>query len=247
MEWYDDETFWIDVYPFMFPESRMERAEEDTEELVELTCIRNGRVLDLCCGPGRFSAAFARRGFEVTGVDVTTCLLNMAKQRAAVENMDIEWVLCDMREFVREEYYDLVLSMFTSFGYFQEHEQNMKVLRNMRDSLRSDGKAVIDVMGKEILASIFRRVSVEEHEDGSILVQKHVIRDGWRMIGNDWLLLDDSGLRGRWKFSHWIYSAAELEAMLLEAGFFRVDVYGTICGTPYDDTARRLIAVAMTD
>ena len=74
-------------------------------------------------------------------------------------------------------------------------------------------------MGKETLASIFNQVTDEETDEGLLLIQRHRIEDGWNRIENDWLLIDDGSVLGRCKFSHWIYSAAEIKNMLLDAGF----------------------------
>ncbi|MCD4848025.1 MAG: class I SAM-dependent methyltransferase, partial [Candidatus Aegiribacteria sp.] len=103
MEWFEEENFWHELYPFMFPESRMEKAEEDSDSLIKLTGITEGDILDLCCGPGRFSIAMARRGFTVTGVDRTESLLEIAGRRTSLEDLSIEWVLEDMRSFVRPD------------------------------------------------------------------------------------------------------------------------------------------------
>jgi len=244
MKWFEDEEFWSSVYPFMFPDSRMERAEDGADAIMGITGISDGDVLDLCCGPGRFSIAMARRGFSVTGVDRTEYLLRMASERAALEGMDIEWVPEDMLHFLRPCSFDLVLSMFTSFGYFDSHDDNMKVLCNIHDSLRPGGQLVLEIMGKENLAAIFLDASTDELEDGSLLIQKHRVEDGWRKIHNDWMIVDGLEVRGRWQLSHWIYSAMELESMLLEAGFDFISAFGGLDRSPYDDSARRLLIVA---
>ncbi len=247
MEWFEDENFWRDLYPFMFPDSRMEKAEEDSDSLIELTGITDGDVLDLCCGPGRFSIAMARRNFTVTGVDRTEYLLEMARRKAFLEDLSVEWVLEDMHSFIRPDSFDLTLCMFTSFGYFEKHEDNMRVLHNIRDSLRQGGKLVLELMGKEVLASIFSPISTDELENGTLLVQKHRIEDGWRKIHNEWLIIEDDRVKNRWKFSHWLYSAAELEDMLQVAGFSELQIYGNIHGMPYDSDATRLVAVAAAE
>lgn len=244
MEWFEKSDFWELTYPFMFPETRIDKAEQDVLSVLNLSGINEGHILDLCCGPGRFSVPLARMGFSVTGVDSTAFLLDIARNRASVEEVEIELVHEDMRVFCRPGAYDLALSMFTSFGYFKEHSDNMKVLVNLNESLRQDGKLVIEIMGKETLASIFHPVTDEETDEGLLLIQRHRIDDGWNRIGNDWLLIENEKILGRWKFSHWIYSATELKRMLEEAGFSNVDIYGNLEGGPYNSESGRLIAVA---
>lgn len=244
MEWYLRSDFWELTFPFMFPPSRIEKAEKDAVSLVSLSARDSGNVLDLCCGPGRFAIPLARMGFEVTGVDSTEFLLDIAGNRASLEDLSIEWVRADMRDYLRESSFDLVISMFTSFGYFSHRGDNMTVLRNARESLRPGGSMIMETMGKEVLASVFSPVTCEETEDGRMLIQRHSISDDWTMIENDWILLQDRTLLGRWKFSHWIYSGEELRGMLLEAGFAGVQLYGDLRGSPYGSDASRLVAVA---
>ena len=77
-EWFEDESFWIDLYPFMFPEERFAAAKEEVEKAIRLLDFKGSSVLDLCCGPGRCSLVLAERGLTVTGVDRTEFLLEKA-------------------------------------------------------------------------------------------------------------------------------------------------------------------------
>ncbi|MCK5115212.1 MAG: class I SAM-dependent methyltransferase [Candidatus Aegiribacteria sp.] len=247
MKWFENSDFWELTYPFMFPETRIEKAEEDALSLLKLTGFEKGDILDLCCGPGRFAIPLARMGYSVTGVDATDYLLELAMCRASLENVEVEWVKEDMRRFRRSGSYDLILNMFTSFGYFQDHSDNMRVLENINGSLRQGGKFVIEIMGKETLASIFHPVTDCETEEGLLLIQRHRIEEGWNRIENDWLLIDKEIVLGRWKFSHWVYSATELKNMLRDTGFSNVEVYGDLEGAPYNSESGRLIAVSTAD
>ena len=61
-----------------------------------------------------------------------------------------------MRSFCRPEAFDVVLNMYSSLGYFEDIEEDKQVLKNIYRSLKNKGKLLIDLMGKEILARIFR-------------------------------------------------------------------------------------------
>lgn len=61
-EWFADESFWLALYPFLFPEERFAVAAAQVEKLLALTDIRGGVVLDLCCGPGRHTTVLAQKG-----------------------------------------------------------------------------------------------------------------------------------------------------------------------------------------
>src|SRR5262249_27769241 len=111
-EWFDDDSFWRELYPFLFPEQRIAGAHEQVSKALALAKPVGKSVLDLCCGPGRCSIALAKKGFSVTGVDKTEYLLEKARARARIAKAKIEWVQADMRDFVRPGSFDLVLSMF---------------------------------------------------------------------------------------------------------------------------------------
>ena len=113
-EWFDNETFWMEMYSYLFPEERFAAAEEQIDEIFELVNFQGVTVLDLCCGPGRHSIALAKRGIQVTGVDRTAFFLERAKEKAQAEGVNIEWVLEDMRNFVHTYVIEEIDKDFTS-------------------------------------------------------------------------------------------------------------------------------------
>ncbi|HVM62730.1 MAG TPA: methyltransferase domain-containing protein [Verrucomicrobiae bacterium] len=242
-EWFENEAFWRELYPYMFDERRFSVTDAEVRGIVKLTGVRRGAVLDLCCGPGRHSVALAKRGFQVTGVDRTRFLLNKARQRARAARVRVEFIESDMRDFVRAGAYRLVLSLFTSFGYFDKKDEDRRVLRNIFTSLKSNGVCVIDLMGKERLAKIFVPTTSTKYPDGALLIQRHEAFDDWTRIRNEWMLV--KGNRARWfKFHHTVYSAQELKDRLLQAGFADVKLYGDFDSRPYGTDSPRLVAVA---
>lgn len=242
-EWFENETFWSELYPYMFDEQRFAAADEQVRKIIKLTGVRRGTVLDLCCGPGRHSVALAKRKFQVTGVDRTRFLLNKARQRAKSARVRVEFVRADMREFVRPASFNLVINLFTAFGYFDRKDDDRLVLRNICASLKPKGVCVIDVMGKERLAKGSATTTADRHADGSMLIQVHEIFDDWTRIRNEWILVKGNRAR-RFKFHHTIYSGQELKELLRAAGFADVKLYGDFDGQPYGLDAPRLIAVA---
>jgi SAM-dependent methyltransferase len=241
-EWFDNDAFWRDTYDFMFPPSRMEVAKDEVDKIIRLTKVKGKAALDLCCGPGRTSVALAKRRFAVTGVDRTKFLLDRARARARTAKVKIEFVQKDLRDFVRPDSFDLVLSMYTSFGYFETRDEDLSVLRNIHTSLRRGGAFLIDTISKERIAKIFLPSSVEEAPDGSLLVQRRKLIDDFTRASNEWIVVR-KGRAKSYKFSHRLYSGLELRDLMERAGFRRVRLYGSFDGTPFDNRAERLIAV----
>ena len=238
-EWFEDPTLWENMGPFMFHRQRLGGTPAEVDGLLSLLGLAGGaHVLDLCCGPGRHAAELARRGFRVTGVDLHPPYL----ERARRESEEIELVEADMRDFSREGAFDTVISMYTSFGYFEDPADDLKVARNMRASLKPGGKALIETVGKEVLARKFQPRAWHENEDGSIMLERRRICDDWSGVESEWILF-----RGAERSDHRIYtrlySAVEIRNLLHEAGFGDVSVFGALDGRPYDHEAERLVVV----
>lgn len=240
--WFEDESFWSEMYPFMFPEERFRLAEEQIEKVLTLVGYEEGTVLDLCCGPGRHSIALAKRGIQVTAVDRSEFLLRKAKEEAAKSNLEIEFVSDDMRHFVRSESFSLILNMLTSFGYFEDKEDDLKVLRNAYQSLKPEGAILIDIFGKELLARRYKATSSTECGDGVLLIQRHEICEDWTRCRNEWILVKDGTAR-TFMFQTRLYSGQEMKDILQRAGFEEVKVFGDLDGNKYGIDADRLIAV----
>jgi len=166
-----------------------------------------------------------------------------ARRKARAAKIKVEWIQMDMRDFARENVFDLVLSMFTSFGYFDDKDEDSLVLRNIFNSLRSGGVFLIDVMGKERLAKILQPTTSDILPSGTKLIQRHEIFDEWTRIQNEWILIRN-GRAKSFKFHHTIYSGQELRDRMTQVGFKDVRLYGNLDGDEYGPNALRLIAVA---
>lgn len=241
-EWFEDERFWSELYSYLFSEEKLSAAEDEINKIFDLVGFEGGKVLDLCCGPGRHTVVMAKKGCQVTAVDRTQFLLEKAQERARNEGVEVEWVLQDMRDFIRPNTYDLVLNMFTSFGYFENKQDDMKVLQNIHNSLKSGGVCFFEMMGKEVLAKIFHPTTSAKLPHGKLIVQRHEIFDEWSRIRNEWILIEDDHATS-FNFYHTVYSGQELKERLLQIGFAKVKLFGNLDGEEYGINASRLIAV----
>ncbi len=240
--WYEDDEFWQVVYPLLFHETQWANAPYEVDQILDMTGLEGETaVLDLCCGPGRHSLELARRGFQVTGVDQTASFLDEARRRANEEKLTVEWVQADMREFVRPNAFDAALLLFTSFGYFEEADDNRQVLVNIANSLKPGGNLVLEMQGKENLARMFLPKNWNEF-DGTFWLQERCIVNDWNQIQNRWIVIREDA-RFEYFLTHWLYSAGEITELLHDSGFSMVSVYGGPDKAPYDHTARGLFVV----
>ncbi len=240
--WHEDDSFWQTWGSHMFTPQRIANATEEINKVVNLLKIAPGdRILDLGCGIGRHSLELARRGFQVTGVDRTRSYLDQAKEQTGKESLDIEFIQDDMRMFSRADSYNSVISMYTSFGYFEDAEDDRKVVSNVFDSLKNEGTFLIETHGKETLARVFRERDWSE-EDGVIKIYERKVSQNWGWMWNRWIMLKGNE-RIENEISHRLYAATELIALLTDCGFSQADAFGNLDGDPYDHQAQRLIVV----
>jgi SAM-dependent methyltransferase len=243
-EWFDDDAFWIDQYAQMFSDERFAEAAQQVDQLVRLAAPAGQDVLDLGSGPGRFSIPLAQRGFHVTAVDRTPYLLEMGQKRAEAAGVTIEWVRQDMRDFARAGAFDLVISMMTSFGYFGERSDDLRVLRNILVSLRPGGRCLIDLKGKECVARTLQPTTADVSDDGTIRIKRSRVVDDWTRVCNELIVVREGQSRRTFRFDANLYSGQELRDRLESVGFEDVKLFGDLGGGEFGFEAERLIALA---
>ncbi|GAB4167600.1 MAG: class I SAM-dependent methyltransferase [Wenzhouxiangellaceae bacterium] len=243
-EWYRDEDFWRTFGPLMFDEAQFSEAAGIAPALIDRLGLVSGQaVLDLGCGPGRYALPLARAGLAVTAVDTSRQLLDELQRRADSEGLPVEAVIADMREFSRPEAFDAVLVMWTSFGYFADEDDHLRVLRRIRENLRPGGSLVLDLVGLETLCRTLEPVHLTEYPDGRLLVERPTLTDCNTRLDNEWLLIDGDRVLRR-HFSHRVWSAGEMACLIRQAGLALEAIDADFGHTPYDLEAERMIVFA---
>ena len=241
--WYEQDGFWEKVAPALFTSERILSAKQEAEQIVSLLELKPGvSICDLCCGVGRHSLELARQGLNVTGVDRTALYIEEAKNKAETEGLKIRFVQEDMRSFCEPNAFDVLINLLTSFGYFEDAADDKRVLENIYKSLKKGGKFLIDLMGKEVLARIFQEKRWRQ-EDSLIILEEAKISEDFSSVESHWIIITEDR-RDECRFSLRLYSAAELCELLKDCGFVKVKVYGDLSGSPYDQTAKRLVITA---
>ncbi len=244
-QWFEDDAFWERFYGPLFPEHRWIHAPDEVEQVLALAGAipPDAAVLDLCCGPGRHAVELARRGHAVTGVDRTRSFLDRAARFAEAREQRVEWVESEMLDFRCEGAFDLCVNLFTSFGYYEIDDDNLKVLKNVHASLKPGGKLIVDVTSKEWIAKNFLASSAHEMDEaGTVMVERRAIIDDFCRISNEWMIVSGDSVY-RHRLIHWIYSGRELKRMFLDAGFADVHLCGGLDGSDFGIRSRRLVAV----
>ncbi|MHC6204301.1 class I SAM-dependent methyltransferase [Breznakiellaceae bacterium SP9] len=252
-EWFADESFWQHYAPIMFDSSHWAEVPLVADGVTALSaldlyksaptvCSNPPRILDLCCGMGRISLELSRRGFAVTGVDLSESLLQTAREDAAYEGLELEFVQSDARGFKRPDFFDAAVNLYISFGYFDDEADDLRVAKNVYTSLKPGAAFIIETLGKEIAVRDFTAGEWFERAGYTVLTEYKAI-DAWTRLANRWILLKDNEHIER-SFTQRLYAASELRCLLQKAGFETVALYGDWDECAYDENARTLIACA---
>ena len=128
---------------------------EDTETQVDfvvssLELTGKERILDLACGFGRHALSLARRGFQVTGVDITKEFIKDAIQTANTEGLNAQFINSDIRDLHIANEYDIVLNLADgAVGYLESDEENLKIFKVISNALKPGGKHFMDICNAE--------------------------------------------------------------------------------------------------
>ncbi|MEQ6121506.1 methyltransferase domain-containing protein [Reichenbachiella sp. MALMAid0571] len=184
-EWFDE---WFDsiYYHILYQHRDNEEAAIFIDRLIEYLDIHQGdKILDLACGKGRHSIYLNKKGFDVTGVDLSSQNIELAKRS---ENATLHFEEHDMREVYKPDTFQYIFNLFTSFGYLDTKEANLNVIKTTAESLKTGGKLLIDFMNpyvvinhlveaEEIIIDNVKFTITREYTEDEYLIKKIDIED----------------------------------------------------------------------
>lgn len=191
------------------------------------------RILDVCCGYGRHSVELARRGFQVTGVDVSEMQIAHARERAASAGVRPEFVVGDARDMPIQGPYDAAINMFLSFGYFATDAESRAMLSGVARVLRPGGRFLIDFWNREHEIRAFQETILDRRGDDILEIEDWTFDHlAGRLNWTNTVIFPD-GRREAWHHSIRAFTVAEVKTMLETAGFTLTGAYGSLAGEPY--------------
>ena len=168
---------WFDTsyYHILYKHRDDTEAQLFMKNLIEtLKFSKNQLLLDLACGKGRHSIYLNSLGFNVIGADLSKNSISHAKQ---FENERLQFFEHDMRDSFSRKY-DVILNLFTSFGFFEDDLEDIAILKNIKNGLKKNGVAVIDFMNsKSVINNIVKTEAVVI--DGITFEISRNIKDGF--------------------------------------------------------------------
>lgn len=230
MKWYE-EWFNSPLYEKMYAERDDEEASRLADFLVTLVPNEHyPNVLDLGCGRGRHSLNFARRGYNVTGIDLSPKAIEKAANKAKKEELDIEFLVRDMREPL-DRNFDVIINLFTSFGYFSSDERNEMVLDSIRAMMHEQSVVIIDYMNVSYTLENYIRCEEGELDGISYEINRFVSDD---TINKEMVFHMKDGTERGYRERVKLYDLSWFKRMMNRRGAAIKDVFGDYSGNTFD-------------
>lgn len=233
---------WFDTnyYHELYQHRDEEEARVFIATMVMYLELRAGeRVLDLACGKGRHSRELLKHGLEVVGIDLSK---NSIEEAKIYESEEMVFDIHDMRKSLTKfGKFDAIFNIFTSFGYFDSREEDVKSLKNVSKALLTGGQFVQDYINAE---SILANLPEEGNKEVGNL-QFH-----WKKYLDNGYIVKDIEVSDEGKIRHFqervkIYSIEELKQIHKEAGLNVVAEFGAYELDPFDaKTSPRIILIS---
>ncbi len=214
--------YYKEIWRQIFPE-KTTLAETDFI-IEEGKLVEGSEVLDIMCGYGRHSLELAKREINVTAVDNLPEYTDEIKEKAAVENLDIECICSDVLQLQTNKQYDAVICMGNSLQFFDE-EDTLTLLSNIATQLKPGGKFFINTWSLAEMAMKNFKEKAWSRVNNLLFISeaKFLLRPA--RIETSSVIITDNGEREEKPGVDYIFSIAELEAMLNKTGFTLNEIY----------------------
>lgn len=231
---------WFDspYYHLLYKDRNEEEAEQFLRNLLDkINPPENAKILDLACGRGRHSRYLNSLGFDVSGADLSSGSIEWANQ---FKNDNLHFYVHDMREVIKGAQFNCIFNLFTSFGYFSDKKDNIKVLSAIHEMLKDDGCLVIDFLNVSKIISTLKPKETKTVEGLDFLIQRRV-ENG--MIVKE-INFNDQGKDFNFVEQVQVLGLNDFNSMLSETNFNIIGVFGDYSmGSFNEATSDRLILI----
>ena len=231
--WYEH---WFDEnYLILYHHRDRGDAEKQVHLIIDtLQLPLDTAILDLACGEGRYTALFNELGYTITGLDLSETLIQCGKER--YPSLDLR--VGDMRSIPGA--FDLILSLFTSFGYFEADEENEKVLLSIYNALNPGGVFWLDFLNAQQVQDQLTPQSISQLTPAIQVRENRKIENG-RIVKD--ICFQNDGLEKCYRESVRLFTREQLEDMFRHLGFHIIKTFGDYQGQPWTPVSPRTILV----
>ena len=196
------------------------------------------QVLDLACGKGRHSVTLNEAGYDVLGVDLSENSITTARSH---EREDLKFGVHDMREVIAGRSFTAVFNLFTSFGYFDDTKDNLKVLASIWQMLNEKGLLIIDFMNAQKVIDALVATETKEVDGITFDIQRKY--DGTHIFKD--IRFTDKGMPYHYTERVQALRLEDFELLLAASNFEILRTFGDFALKPFEaNTSDRLIIIA---
>ncbi len=216
------------------------RDERDARNLIKLIrrqipISTKTRILDAGCGNGRHACALKEFTPFVVGLDLSATLLNLAREQCA-----LTLVRGDLRWLPFKPSFDVLVNLFTSFGYFESDDENFQVVREFFKVLKPGGMLFMDYLNAHFVKANLKKMTVRKSGDREIQEERKIVGE---RVEKTITIRQGSTVR-RYLESVKLYDREALLTMLQKAGFKTLKVFGDYQGREFFEHSPRLMVLA---
>ena len=240
-KWYA-EWFNSPYYEILYKERNDEEAQFFMSNLIKHLALKvdTDYILDVACGTGRHTSYLHSQGFTVHGIDLSERNIAKAK-KLNTESKRLQFAVCDMRKTYKAGFFSVVMNLFTSFGYFENPEDNQNALTAMASNLSENGKLVLDYFNPDRVIKSLVPNEIKNVEGITFYINRKFINSAiYKSIsftaeGKDYQFVEKVST----------FSIPAFRAMFEKAGLEIVDTVGDYAMNDFDgENSPRLIFIA---
>jgi SAM-dependent methyltransferase len=223
------------------------RDEDEARQLVKLILTnvnldKDSKIIDLCCGQGRHAFLFAQEGFDVYGFDLSRKLLQVAKFKNDQSDKTF-FIQADMRFLPAVHSFDLLLNLFTSFGYFETDKENIVVFQQFHQALKTEGYFVFDYFNSQYVLENLERYQSEQIGDLTVEQERYI--EGSRV--EKIIRLNRQGKQSTFYESVKMYKPDQILKMMDETNLKIRYIFGDYNGMPFNQDSERIIIIGQKE
>ena len=198
----------------------------------ELGFNKSVRILDVGCGTGRHSIELTKRGYKITGIDLSETMLQKARDKAKTNNLDIEFLNHDARNLPFSKEFDVAIMLCEGgFPLMETDEMNYEILKNVTRSLKDKAKFIFTTLNG--LFPLYHSVKkfLEDSSQGDNATYRSETFD--LMTFRDFNVIeftDDFGNKKTLECNERYYVPSEITWLLKSLGFKKIEIFGAKLG-----------------
>lgn len=224
MSWFED-WFNTPYYHILYKDRDFVEAENFITNLTqELQLPNHSKIIDLACGKGRHSVFLNKLGYHVLGVDLSKESIDFAQKN--LSNEDLQFKIHDMRNElfpeVSSEKVDAVFNLFTSFGYFDDDEDDKKVFKSVGNVLNENGIFILDFLNEKFIKNTLIASTIVTKGGIDFTIKKRIENN---YIIKD-IIFEDKGKKFHYFEKVKLNTLEQIEALADSCGFVTQEIWG---------------------